>query len=171
MILATMSFRGYNWEYNPTKLEITNSFLRHQYTVPSGKTSVESLQKNPVVYKGEGEFFGIDCLEKYAQLEKLFTEGRKGVLSLPDMPSVYAWFTGLSLVGDTTENLLKYRFEFVQASTSQGFGQRRFHICKEGETLYDIAFDYGVQIERLVECNPRIRRPDELKDGEQVRLC
>ncbi len=171
MVLATMSFRGYRWQYNPVKLEITNSAQKHQYIVPSHKTRIESLSRKPVVYKGEGEFFGEDCIAKYRELEKIFLEGRKGVLSIPDMPSVYAWFTGLSLVGDTTENLLRYKFEFMEADTSHGVLQQRFHICNERETLYDIAFDYGVSVEKLVELNPNIRRPDELKTGEQVRLC
>lgn len=171
MVLATMSFRGYRWQYNPVKLEIVNSFQKHQYIVPSHKTCIESLSRKPVVYRGEGEFFGEDCISKYRELQNLFCEGRKGVLSIPDMPSTYAWFTGLSLVGDTTENLLKYKFEFTEADTSVGDSGVNFHICKEGETLYDIAFDYGVQVERLVKLNPAIRRPDELSAGEKVRLC
>lgn len=171
MILATMSFRGYKWQFNPVKLEIINSTRKHGYTVPMHRTCIETLSKNPVVYKGEGELFGEDCITKYRELEKLFLEGRKGVLSLPDMPSVYAWFTGLSLVGDTTENLLKYKFEFTEADTSKGKNTEQFHICKEGETLYDIAFDYGIKVERLVSLNPSVRRPDELTAGEKVMLC
>lgn len=171
MVLATLKFRGCSLRYNPIKLQIKNSFRSSRYIVPMGNTSVQSIQPVPVVYTGVGELFGEDCIGQYRELEKVFLEGRKGVLCLPDMIPTQAWFTGLELIGDTKENLLKYRFEFTQADTSLQTPQRSVHICKEGETLYDIAYEYGVRVEKLVKLNPFIRRPDELRKGEQVRLC
>ena len=171
MVLSTMSFGDYRWKVNPIKIEVINSAQKNQYSVPSKKTCIEALQRKPAIYKGEGEFCGEDCLLQYRALEALFLAGKKGILSVPDMPSVYAWFTGLRILGDSRENLLTYSFEFTEADTSLRFADRRFHICTEGETLYDVAFDYGIEVEKLVELNPGIKRPDELTEGEQVRLC
>lgn len=171
MILATMSFGGYEWKVNPTKIEILSSAQKNSVFLPFENTKVSSLYKKPIVYKGVGEFAGGDCLVRYRELEKLFAKGKKAILCIPDMPPVYAWFTGLTLVGDTTEDLLRYTFEFTQAEASFGGFVQKYHICKEGETLYDIAFDYDISIGKLIELNSFIRRPDELEAGERVRLC
>lgn len=171
MVLATMSFGGYEWKVNPVKIEVISNVQKNSLLLPFGKNKVGSLRKKPVVYRGTGEFAGSDCLLRYRELEKIFERGRKEILCVPDISPVYAWFTGLSLVGDTTEDLLKYTFEFTQAEASFGVTAQKYHICKEGETLYDIAFDYAVAVEKLTELNPSVRRPDELTQGERVRLC
>lgn len=171
MVLATLSFRGYSLRYNPLKLEIKNRFSKRNYKVPKSHTRVEFTERVPVVYSGVGEFFGEDCISQYRELEKLFLEGRKGVLCLPDMLPVEVWFTGLDFVGDTTKDVLTYKFEFTQADTLQQTDEKKIHICRQGETLYDISYDYNISVEKLVQLNPSVRRPDELKTGEQVRLC
>lgn len=171
MVLATMSFGNYEWKINPFKIEVVSGVQKNSLSFPFGNAKVQSVCKKSTVYRGTGEFSGSDCLLQYRELEKLFERGRKEILCVPDMPAVYAWFTSLSLVGDATEDLLRYSFEFVQAEASFGAGMQKYHICKEGETLYDIAFDYGTEMEKLAQLNPCIRRPDELAKGEKVWLC
>ena len=171
MVLATLRFRGYSLKYNPIKLEIKNCFEKCSYKLPERGTKVVNVRRVPVVCTGVGEFCGEDCIEQYRELENLFNEGRKGVLALPGMRPYEAWFTSLEFVGDDTKDVLTYRFEFTQADTDSQMHSGEIHICKEGETLYDIAYEYGVRVENLVKLNPYIRRPDELKAGEQVRLC
>lgn len=172
MILATMRFGGYEWEHNPLSLRIEHRRNVSHCILPQSCERILDLGLGCNVISGKGELIGSDCIKKYEQLKKLFQSGKKGVLSVPGVSPIYACFTKLSAEGETAPDLITYTFEFTQTDSDNDSEKRReVYICNEGETLYDIAHECKIPLDKLVALNPQIRRPDELCDKEQVRLC
>ena len=170
---APIRFGGISLRHNPHKLSIENE--HHIRSVVSPTASPDSLYLNrmPCVVSGEGELYGLDCVEQYLALEKLCLAHERSKLVLPHMTPIYAYLKELRLLAEPLENILTFRFVFVQAQSP-----RRHESCgitydteTEGESLWNIAFRYKVPIESLVRLNPQIPHIDELKRGERVRLC
>ena len=170
MMLSLLRFAGYQWSHNP--LNIKTGYSRSMYStimVSSGE-QIDSVCDRLVYIEGKGELVGKDCIEQYKKIRKLFFEKKKGVLTLPGLPSFVAYFTKLSVEGQPTPDVLVYSFEFVQAK-KEGEISPSEYVCKDGETLFDIAYECGVSVDELVRLNPQIRRPDTLEAGECVNLC
>lgn len=171
MIISEMRFDGFQWKYNPLTVTVTHKRRTSQQNMQGGSF----LRKGGCdlrVIKGKGELAGADCSVQFKTLCDLFEKGRKGLLTLPFMKPFYAYFTDLSLTGEATPELITYTFEFVEAESAGFSGAKREYVCaKEEETLFDIAYREGVSVESLVALNPQIKRPDELQEGEEVRLC
>ena len=171
MILSTMRFAGQSFKYNPVELKIENKKMHKSSMIPfKGEYSSAGLPRCTVI-SGRGEFVGEDCIEQYKSLLALYETGSEGVLSIPGLMPVYAYISGVSAVGETTPDLISYTFEFTEKTGVRERKKREFHIVREGETLFDIAYIEGISIESLVRLNPDIRRPDSLVTGEKVRLC
>lgn len=172
MILSKMRFKGYAWLHNPKTLKLENGAkLREDYLFQKCCMITEESSK-PTVVKGTGQLYGEDCLKQYAELLKLQAKGGSGILSLPETRPFYAFFKSISLDCDPTPDLITYSFEFVEDMSKRPLGDTQYyHKVLEGETLWDISFNYDVPIERLVELNPQLKRTDELLSGEQVRVC
>lgn len=171
MILATMRFADYEWLHNPVSLVITNR-LSYGARSPYGENvQISDTRMALRVFSGKGELAGEDCIEQYKRLEELFMSKKKGVLTIPGMNPVYARFSKLSTQGTDIPDLLEYTFEFIQELPQNSGSLWGEYVCKASETLYDIAHKWDVSLEKLVELNPWIRRPDELKEGERMRLC
>lgn len=171
MELALMRYKGFNFRVNPLSVEITGSDSQSKYTLPFNGEILISKGMGCRVVKGKGELKGKDCIERYAELRALQMKGGEGVLSPPGLMPFKAFFTKLVAEADVTPDRICYSFEFTEASSVPVDSLPHGHTVKEGETLYDIAFDYGIKLENLVELNSQIKRPDELKKGEKVRLC
>lgn len=170
MIISNMRFDSFEWDNNPLNISISYSrrmtyqnFYRGCYVCEAGS--------DLKVIKGKGEFAGKGCIKQYETLCRLFEKGRKGLLTLPFAQPFFAYFAEFAVEGDVTPDLIKYTFEFIEAESSEGKDKAAVHIVAEGETLFDIGYVYGVSVEKLVELNPFVKRPDELTVGEEVRLC
>ena len=46
----------------------------------------------------------------------------------------------------------------------------RWHTVAKGDTLWEIARRYGVELGRIVELNPDIRNPSLIYVGQRVRI-
>lgn len=170
MELAIMRFKGRTFRCNPLSLEILCGRNTASYKVPFSGEIHRDMGLGCRVIKGEGELEGKDCIEQYAQLSALQREGDEGILSLPIMEPVKAVFTGLKALAQVTPDKITYSFEFTEVKSPEK-KTGKVHLVKSGETLFDIAFDFSVSVDRLVELNPQVKRPDELKEGEEIRLC
>ena len=170
MLLSTMRFAGYSWRHNPLSMNLLHELFVTSTVTPAQGEQIDNVSKRISHVYGKGELVGEDCIEQYRALEKLFAKGQKGVLTLPGMPSFKAYFTKLEVEGQPTPDVLEYSFEFTKAQDSVDLTQ--YHrICKEGETLFDIAYDFSTTVDELVRLNPHIKRPDAVKAGERVRIC
>ena len=116
------------------------------------------------------------CFSTYAvpvilgEIRRLFREGGSGVLTIAGMPSVYAEFESLKLVGKPRPDVLTYSFAFRELMEERD-DKRREIIAAENENLWDISYRFGIGIDTLVRLNPQVKRPDILTAGEVVRLC
>ena len=171
MILSLMSFGDFHWLHNPLELKIENRIISHTRIYPDKGEKLYSNGKTCRVITGKGELLGSDCGEKFHRLYEVFSKGESRVLSLPLFGPVYAKFIALEVLGDTTPDILTYSFEFVEDDSFSHDEIRESCEVKTGETLFDIAYREGVELNTLVRLNPQIKRPDELSKGERVRLC
>lgn len=172
MIISTMRFKGYAWQHNPLSVEITHRRVQTEHVMPFFGTEVDDMGRRCRVIKGKGELVGVDCIEQYKEIERLFLKGETGVLSVPSLKPMYARFSALSAEGSTAPDMLTYTFEFTEAdSTSDERAKPDVYVCSGKETLFDIAYEADTTVDALVNLNPWVRRPDELSAGERVRLC
>ncbi len=168
-----MRFCGYTFHHNPATLTIGNAGNIRELISPTCEPQSAHLGRKPVRITGEGELYGADCIAQFEALQKLFYQGRKGLLSLPGMPAVYAYLKELEMIAQPKENVLGYRFTFIEAiPTPQSAEQPEFYeTIVADESLWDIGYRYGVPVDTLIRLNPQIKYIDALDDGERVRLC
>lgn len=172
MILATMRFASFEWKINPTSLQVSHDLEIESGVIPRKGQRVLSTSRKVSLCKGEGEFVGSDCIERYRMLEQLCLRKEKGILTLPGQMPFEAYFTHLSLVCGTENDVVRYRFEFCRDMTKTNENNsQKVHICKEGESLYDISYREGVPVETLLVLNPQVRWISSMRAGEQVKLC
>ena len=170
---APMRFGGFSFHHNPSKLKIedVNNILRVES--PCAEPDSIMLGSRLRRISGEGELYGADCIEQYRALCGIVKEGRKGLLSLPHMPPVYAYLTELRLIAEPDENVLGFAFSFIEAKGEavSVTPESVYTVSVDGESLWDIAYAHGLGIDELVALNPQIRFIDSLDAGEEVRVC
>lgn len=171
MELALMRYKGFTLWCNPLSIEIESKINNVSYTLPYSGEVQEYAGRKCRVISGKGELRGKDCLSQYAKLYALHAEGGKGILSLPTIEPVAALFTRLTALADVTPDRISYSFQFVELSSNENLKTGKIHKVKEGETLFDIAYKYGVSVDSLIKLNPRVRRPDELETFEEIKVC
>lgn len=165
-----MKFKGYKWHHNPHELVFEDEKKVSELTAPFDKSVVQNAGRRNMRISGEGELYGEDCLDQFLRLLELFREGGSGVLSIAGIPSVYAVFESLKLVGRPRPDILTYRFVFRELMEERDDKLREV-TAAPNENLWDISYRFGIDIDTLVRLNPQVRRPDELTAGEVVRLC
>ena len=170
---APMRFDGLSLSHNPHKLLIENESRLRELTTVKRISRTEQLYRRPCVISGEGELYGADCLEQYIALERMYRSQKRGKLALPHLRPIYAYLKELSLLSEPHEDVLKYRFVFVEAQSPRlRIPEEAYYITvSQGESLWDIGYRYGVGIDDLVRLNPQIPHIDELDAEERVRLC
>ncbi|MBQ9742437.1 MAG: LysM peptidoglycan-binding domain-containing protein [Ruminococcus sp.] len=171
MILSTMRFDGYEWLHNPLSVEISHKRVLVCDLLPKVGRDTEDMGRDCMVVSGKGELYGKDCMEQYSQLEKKYLQGKTGVLTIPGLMPLRARFSRLTVLAADTPDLLTYSFEFVEEHSLPHEKTNTEYICREGDTLFDIAHSFGTTVDELVRLNPHLRRPDELTAGKAVRLC
>lgn len=172
MELALMRYKGFTFRCNPTSLEILRDSSLVTYIKPSQGEEKSELSPECRVIRGKGELRGKDCIEEYEKLCKLQAKGGVGVLSLPVVKPFKAYFKKLDMEADVTPDRISFSFEFVEAESFYvKDNTAKLHLVLEGETLFDIAYDFGVSVDSLVKLNPSVKRPDELRVGEEIRVC
>ena len=89
------------------------------------------------------------------------------------MEPKYAYLNEKKMTAKPVDDVLSYRFLFIEAQSMRPEAQNtEFYLAKtDGESLWDIAYVYGLPIERLTVLNPQIPLIDELSRGERVRIC
>ena len=165
-----MKFKGYKWHHNPRELVFEDEKKVSELTAPFDKSVVQNAGRRNMRISGEGELYGEDCLDQFLRLLELFREGGSGVLSIAGIPSVYAVFESLKLVGRPRPDILTYRFVFRELMEERDDKLREV-TAAPNENLWDISYRFGIDIDTLVRLNPQVRRPDEMTAGEVVRLC
>ena len=97
----------------------------------------------------------------------------------------------LELMEEPLPDYVRYRFSFWEDSTASGGlvevpvegepeggtdpeipagGWGAVHTVRKGETLWGIAWRYGVALTALIAANPQIKNPNLIYPGDQVRI-
>ena len=170
---APMRFCGVSMRHNPMKLSISGKNRIREYLSPCCEADSQLLGKELCRVAGEGVLYGIDCLEQYRKLEQLQLHRTPAKLVLPQMQPMYAYLKELSLTAQPEENILHYRFVFAQTQSPRKATKTVpcYITASEGESMWDISYDYGTSIEKLTALNPHIPLIDRISGGERVRIC
>lgn len=159
------------------------------HKIPFGRHHLQSLGQTRRVLRGEGEFVGEGAYDTFKQLATVFYDETPGVLVHPVWMAATAWFAGLELRQEPRRDYVAYSFEFWEvvgggntgelerrttaeagtgtADTGQG---ARWHTVIRGDTLWGIAGQYGVALNRIIALNPDIRNPNLIYPGQRVRI-
>lgn len=174
MNLESMSYKGYTWKYNPKRLEINQVRNIKEHTLPFVGNIYQDFGNKKRIVKGIGEFFGEDCVEQYNELKTVFDKGGSGYLSIPSINSFLAIFYSLDLVRKSEPNVIEYSFEFWEEieenTTASLLRDTKYHSVEAGETMWSIAYKYGISVSKLRELNPEIKRPEDLSKIESVKI-
>lgn len=169
---APMRFDGLSLRHNPEKLTVSNKNNLSEIYSPCCDPDSLSLGLRACRISGEGELCGADCIAQYQELEALHRAQRRAKLVLPRMKPIYAYLSELSLTAEPEENILGYKFTFVQAASPRaGMDTRCYVTHTQGESLFDISYMFGKSVDDLVSLNPQIPYIDNLRAGESVKLC
>ena len=141
--------------------------------------------------QGEGEFAGADAYREFERLAAVFQEEGPGLLVHPVWRTERAYFVSLSVTEEPRPDYVRYRFSFWEDSTASGGlvevpvegepeggtdpeipagGWGAVHTVRKGETLWGIAWRYGVALTALIAANPQIKNPNLIYPGDQVRI-
>ncbi len=171
MELALMRFKGFTFWCNPLSVEITSEENVADYSLLYSGEYKDYTGRKCRTVKGKGVLSGKDCTEQYAKLYLLQSQGGKGILSLPFCAPFEALFATLSVLADPTPDTISYSFQFTEVSSENPEATEIIHKVNPDETLFDIAFEYGVTVDSLVKLNPQVRRPDELGMYKEIKVC
>ena len=166
-----MRFCGVSWPHNPRVLRFSAEKTLVEQQSPGSGTILQETGRRALRVEGEGELYGENCVAQFGELLTLFRTRGAGVLSVAGLKPFYAVFEELRLLAEPKPDVLTYRFVFREAAELSEEDKPETHVIGNGESLWDVSYLYGIGIDRLVELNPQVRRPDEVAAGEEVRLC
>lgn len=185
MKLVPMRYKDYVWPHNPETYTITFKRSIAVAKVPFGRCEMQDLGLSYRVMEGEGAFAGEGAYDEFKRLATVFYEGGAGLLIHPVWQTAQAYFAALELAQQPTEDYVRYRFAFWEASpmetslirvsgstsgSAQTAAQSANYTVRRGDTLWGIARANGVTLAALLAVNPQIRNPNEIFAGEQVTL-
>lgn len=108
-----MQFGDFVFQSDPEALEIT--YKRSYEMLPSeGTWSVTENSLMARVVTGEGYFYGTYAYSDFRLLSALLTSGTAATLTLPNWGAFKAMLTGLVMLETPQENVVHYRFTFVE---------------------------------------------------------
>ena len=172
MKTASMRFAGCSWQYNPQTLSISGQKNIAENKIHNSDSIVQSFGRLPRSVSGEGYLCGENCFERMDKLWGLYRRKEEGTLTIPCLTAMRAVFTRLELLVEPKDDLIKYRFGFIEVMREDKMRVPiDTHTVISGESLWDISYRYGVDIDTLMRLNPTIRHPFYLYEGEEVRLC
>lgn len=173
MNMALMRFGEISLPHNPKTLKIEHTQSISNISLLEGTQRVNGVTKELIKVKGTGELYGKKCFEQYNKLQTLFLNQKEEVLSIPEIGSVKAVLYKLELSADPKDDLLTVSFEFRQVNNSElseKITQPEYCTARKGECLWDIAYIYKTDIERLAGLNPWIRNIWNIEEGKEVKL-
>ena len=191
-ILSPMRLKGFVWPHNPRVYTISFQRKLAVHKIPFGLHYLQSLWQTRRVLRGEGEFVGPQAYDTFKQLANVFYEETPGMLVHPVWMTTTAWFAALELRQAPRRDYVAYSFEFWEVEWGAGQPalstrpleqpgaggetppakeeQALYHTVVRGDTLWELARQYGVALNQIVELNTSIRNPNLIYPGQKVRL-
>lgn len=193
MELAPMKYKDFTWPHNPRTYTIEYRRAMGNHKVPFGRYHLQDLGPARRVMKGEGEFVGESAYKQFKELAAVFYSDGPGILIHPVWQTSQAYFVELSLTQEPRKDYVRYAFTFwesydgyeayartapvpgnggeaVQSNTSSPNSGEIWHTVARGESLWKIARKYGVEVTTIINLNPRIKNPNLIYAGQEVRV-
>lgn len=170
MGMMPMKFKSFLWRNNPTELTVRFARNVRETALPFAGSVSRDLGAARRRVTGKGFFVGEDCLAQFEALQGCFDSGGSGMLQLPGQKPFPAMLEELRLVGVAGENVVQYAFSFLEGESGGNGAGRRIYPAQAGESLWDVAYRFGRDMEALVAANPQIRTIGALEEGEKVNL-
>lgn len=172
MNIAKMSYKNQFWKYNPSTVKLLSSREIVEQKIPLASNILQNFGRNSRIVTGEGYLFGEDCFLQYDSLWELHKEETSGLLTIPKFSVMNCYFTRLEIIGEPKENLIKYKFTFLEdMDCYKSKFVPSFHIAEKGQSLWDISNKYNISVEELLSLNLWIKHPFSLSEGDKVILC
>lgn len=189
MRLTPMRYKDYTWPHNPETftMELRRRVAAH--SVPFGSSVMQELGAAYRVYQGVGVFAGDGAYEEFLKLEEVFRQEGAGLMAHPVWGIDRVWFVMLTVAEEPRPDFVRYRFEFwedcgetaaltpvktttpVQTYTKPSASAVTVtHTVRKGDTLWAIARTYSVKLADLIAANPKIKNPNLIYPGNEVRI-
>ncbi len=167
-----IKFKNFEFSVNPQDVEIKAASNLSQVAVPFDAYDIQELGIKPLVVSGKGEFCSDTSTQEFDTLYHIFLQGGAGELIVSGTQPMMAIMTKLVKSIEPLENTIGYSFEFVEVPQKQSIQLvlEQFHTVKEGETLWHISRDFGVEIKTLFKLNENISDPWNVSTGDRVRI-
>ena len=190
MDLSPMRYKGYTWPHNPRVYSIDYERKMAVHKTPFGLFRLQDLGRTNRIMEGEGEFVGEDAYAQFGQLANVFYDPGPGLLIHPLWQAANAYFVSLRLEQEPRPDYVRYSFSFWeddswytglatkdtalgQTQSTQGEtggGDAVYHRVVKGDTLWELAVQYGLSLPELIALNPQIKNPNLIQVGEEVRV-
>ncbi len=189
--LAPMRYKNFVWPHNPYTYSIDYERRVAAHPMPGGDCQLESLGQGYRVMRGEGVFVGPEAYRTFQALASIYYENTPGMLVHPVWQAAKVWFVELALAQEPRADYVRYRFTFWEcpppsqeglkevpspqtgtggAETRAQSGTAAYHIVVKGDTLWDLARQYGLALSRLIALNPQIKNPNLIRVGERIKV-
>ena len=162
-----MRFGDFVFPGEPEALTVTYRRRITQTELPGGDSAEDSGGLCRVV-SGRGSFVGAGAAQQFAALQSAMEAGGAQVLQLPGAEPFWALARRLERTGCQHPHRVEYAFEFVEAFLRQKETIPRTVTAAPGETLWDIAWRYGKNVDDLVRANPQVPHIRKLQPGEMI---
>ena len=190
MDLSPMRYKGYTWPHNPRVYSIDYERKMAVHKTPFGLFRLQDLGRTNRIMEGEGEFVGEGAYAQFGQLANVFYDPGPGLLIHPLWQASNAYFVSLRLEQEPRPDYVRYSFSFWEddswytslatqdtalgqtgsAQGEAGNGDVVYHRVVKGDTLWDLAIQYGLSLSELIALNPQIKNPNLIQVGEEVRV-
>ena len=169
---SLLRFGGVTVRHNPKELTVINNKGINEYSDTENRTVMQRVIEKPSVIKGTGELYGDGCFEMYSRLMRMQIKNIPQKLCIPGMGVYTAVITKLSAKAGAHAKLITIEFEFRTAGDryAKKITSNNYTCCRQGETLWDIAYRCEVCIDTLVKLNTGIRNILFPPEGKKMRL-
>lgn len=169
---SKMKFKGFEWPENPEKITILNRALISEMNMPLMKSISNRVCTRPRIISGEGRFVGENADFFAERLRDEFSSPYPGLLYIPGYDPIMAVLSELTVNKSYGENSVLYDFKFTESDT-EGTAITApylyYYTVKEGESIYDVAEKFSVDVSTLAILNPDFPDYSELS-GKEVRV-
>ncbi len=117
-----MQYKTFVWPNEPESFTVKMQRDAAQHTLLDGSFCVQELGCKPRSFSGEGVFLGENACEDFEVLRGLFLAGGSGTLVHPRWGSFPAILTELTAIEEPAENMVRYRFAFLECEGTEGEG-------------------------------------------------
>ena len=169
---ALMSFNGVAISHNPAALLVKRRKKVYSKYMISGREKSGAVLGEAEIITGSGKLCGDNWRSDLNILMKMCAENKAAPLSMPYFGAFTAVLTELTIAAEPKPDHVSVNFEFRAAGGRIHPPLRGKPYCaaRQGDRLWDIAYENGMDVNEIVRLNPHIRYIMWLEEGEKVRL-